>query len=289
MRSLRCGDVTFSERRVIDEAPHFSLPNDYWSLFPLLRHTHMQIFYPSSQLATNKFVRDTWKGKAFSFQVFHYSYHLILTSSAHLGRIQLERRERERVLLYLSWQWDALTSTMTICDNSVSCRQYSAISICRRWRDTRTVGASDEWDISPHLIHISHFQNKQYRHLKWTPLSEGTQTTQLMWKAGGNRQFVPKKTPLALIPYTLNVCGSELTQFGSIYCSSDAILAYLYPVPMDRKPLGINKTKDNGLFQCSFSGGVLCHCCLTYQMVANQLFLNLLYPEMLILCMILYK
>lgn len=56
-----------------------------------------------------------------------------------------------------------------------------------------------------------------------------------------------------LIPYTLNVCGSELTQFGSIYCSSDAILAYLYPVPMDRKPLGINKTKDNGLFQCSFS------------------------------------
>lgn len=124
MRSLRCGDVTFSERRVIDEAPHFSLPNDYWSLFPLLRHTHMQIFYPSSQPATNKFVRDTWKGKAFSFQVFHYSYHLILTSSAHLGRIQLERRERGFCFIcpdnetHSHPQWPFVT-TVSAADNTL--------------------------------------------------------------------------------------------------------------------------------------------------------------------------
>lgn len=114
----------------MDEAPRFSLSNYYQSLFPLLRHTNVHKWiYPSSQLARNKFVRCIWKGNAFSFQVFHYSYHLILTSVVHGGRIQLQKRERKRLLLYLSWEWGALTSTMTVCDNSVSHRKYSAISL----------------------------------------------------------------------------------------------------------------------------------------------------------------
>lgn len=106
------------------------------------------------------------KKESISFQHFHYSYHLILTSSAHGRRIQLQREERyierEASVLSVPPKWDALTSTMTVSDNSVSRRQYSAISICLRWRDARTVGAGDEWDITSRPIHISHFQNKQY-------------------------------------------------------------------------------------------------------------------------------
>lgn len=70
------------------------------------------------------------KKESISFQHFHYSYHLILTSSAHGRRIQLQREERyiyrERLLFYLSLQnemhsrpqWPFLT-TVSAADNTL--------------------------------------------------------------------------------------------------------------------------------------------------------------------------
>lgn len=52
---------------------------------------------------------------------------------------------------------------MSVFDNSVRHIQYPAISIRLRRRDTRAVGAGDEWDIVLRQIHISHFYKKQFR------------------------------------------------------------------------------------------------------------------------------
>ena len=189
-----------------------SLPNDYRSLFPpsLDTHTHTHTHMHAnnlSDLATGyktSLCVDTWKKKReashFSTFITHIIWYLHLQCMQaeynYRGKRQREsererERDRERGLGFICpGEWDALTSTMTICDNSVSCRQCSAISI-RLWcRDTRTVGARDEWDIAPRLRDISHFQNKQYRRLKWISPAEGTRATRLSWQAGGNGRFV---------------------------------------------------------------------------------------------------
>lgn len=86
MHSLRCGDVTFNERRVIDEAPHFTLPNDYRSLFPLLRltlshiHTHTpsrtQVFHPSPRQTSLRTALE--KENHSHLGSFHYPHQPIL-------------------------------------------------------------------------------------------------------------------------------------------------------------------------------------------------------------------
>lgn len=105
---------------------------------------------------------DTWKGGIIVIP----GLSLLASSNACNQRAEARynyRGERQRVRPYLSWEWDALASTMTACDNSVSRRQYSAISICLLWKDTQTVGAGDEWDISPHLIHFFSFPGRTIR------------------------------------------------------------------------------------------------------------------------------
>lgn len=79
MHCLWCGDVTFNKRGVIDEAPHFTLPNDYRSLFPLLRltlsHTHTVAHTSvwSTPLTALEKENHSHLGS------FHYPHHLILT------------------------------------------------------------------------------------------------------------------------------------------------------------------------------------------------------------------
>ncbi len=94
--------------------------------FPLLRHTrtYTQIIYSSSQQATNKFFAWHLKKESISFRDFHYSYHLILTSPVHGGRIQSQRKERGLCFIcpgnemHSHPQWPFLT-TVSATDNTL--------------------------------------------------------------------------------------------------------------------------------------------------------------------------
>lgn len=78
MHSLRCGDVTFNERCVIDEAPHFTLPNDYRSLFPLLRLTLSHTPPVAHTSVWSTLTTALEKENHSHSGSFHYPHHLIL-------------------------------------------------------------------------------------------------------------------------------------------------------------------------------------------------------------------
>lgn len=145
------------------------------------------------------------KKESISFQHFHYSYHLILTSSAHGRRIQLQREERyiyrERLLCFICPSkmrcthvhndrfWQQCQPQTILCHIYLSSVERCSDSGSRWWM--RHHPASDTYFSFP----------EQTIRLKWILLAEGTQATQVTWQAWGNRSFVHKETP-ALIPHT---------------------------------------------------------------------------------------
>ena len=196
----------------------FQMITDHCSPPSLDTHTHTHTCMHTNNLSdlatryTTSLCVDTWRKKG---KHLISALSLLLSSDTYISsacgqNTITEARERGPGFI-CPGEWDALTSTMTICDNSVSRRQYSAISIRLRCRDARTVGARDEWDIAARLRDISHFQNKQYRRLKWISPAEGTQATRAQL-AGRRKQTIctrgkKKKTPVG-IPHTLGVTGS---------------------------------------------------------------------------------
>lgn len=135
--------------------------------FPLLRdahththtQTHIQIIYPFTQLATNKFVRDTRKGKhlilGLSLLISSDSY---ISSSLRQNAITVEK---ERGLCFICpWeeershpQWPPLT-TVSATDNTMP---YLSVFGGEILLD------SGSWWWMRHrkcLIHISHFQEQ---------------------------------------------------------------------------------------------------------------------------------
>lgn len=94
-------------------------------------------------------------------------------SSAHRGEGTITGRQRQTVLPYLSWEWDTLTSTMTVCGNSVGRADNARPrpSVLRAWY----WHSWSQWWMR-HLptsdTIFSHFQGKQYRCLKWMNTAE---------------------------------------------------------------------------------------------------------------------
>lgn len=182
MHCLWCGDVTFNERRVIDEAPHFTLPNDYRSLFPLLRLTlsHTHTVAHTSVWSTPATALE--KENHSHLGSFHYPHHLILTVISAQRRGDNHREAEGFCLIcpesetHSHPQWPFVAT--------VSAGQTMPGHIHRSCLpDTDTVGASDEWDIAPHLIQsflISRANNTD-DWKGWIQLSDGTQATQFTW------------------------------------------------------------------------------------------------------------
>ena len=174
----------------------FQMITDHCSPPSLDTHTHTHTCMHTNNLSdlatryTTSLCVDTWRKKG---KHLISALSLLLSSDTYISsacgqNTITEARERGPGFI-CPGEWDALTSTMTICDNSFSRRQYSAISIRLRCRDARTVGARDEWDIAARLRDISHFQNKQYRRLKWISPAEGTQATRAQL-AGRRKQTI---------------------------------------------------------------------------------------------------
>lgn len=169
MHSLRCGDVTFNEHCLIDEPPQFTLRNDYWSLFPLLRpnlsHTHT-VASVWSTLTTNV-LRTALEKKNHSHLGFlHYPHHLILVAIS-AWRQRGNHREAEGSTL------SVLRARHTHIHNNQLWKQ------CVGWADNAWPRPSvlpawywhswSQWWMG-HLTTsdttFSHFQGKQYRCLK---------------------------------------------------------------------------------------------------------------------------
>lgn len=185
------------------------LPNDYQSLFSLL-HTHLHtdtngsssIFTGYKQVG----VRDTWKGKASHFRTFitHFIWYL------HLQCMETEYNYREkRALCFICPgnethshpQWPFLT-TVSATDNTQTYLSVFRGEILGQWEPVMNETSLHVW----YILIISRTNNtdiwNEYHELK------GRGATPLTWQAGGNWQFVHKKT-LALI-YYLSVSTHKL-------------------------------------------------------------------------------
>lgn len=163
MLSLWCGNVTFNEHCVIDEASHFSLPNDYWSLFPILKTAHTKDL---SILTTSYKHVCAW----------HFISGLSLLISSDIYRFCTWRKNT--ITEGMAGRGGGVTClwTTTICDNSVSHRRYSAISVIAEETFGQSQPVMNEtssciW----YIFLISRTNNSDT--WKWIYLSERTQAT----------------------------------------------------------------------------------------------------------------
>lgn len=156
------------------------------SLSHTFTHTHTVAHTSVSSIpTTNKFAHGTWKGESFSFGVLSIPASTNTRGHQHTearGQSQGGRGRRFCLICpesethsHPQWPFVATVSAGQTMPGHVhlSCEP-----------DTDTVGASDEWDISPHLIQfflISRANNPDVWN-GWIRLSDGTQATRSTWR-----------------------------------------------------------------------------------------------------------
>lgn len=142
--------------------------------FPLLRHTHTHIRANNLSILSTGYKQVCgWhlKKESISFQDFHYSYHLILTSAAHGDGIQLQGKERGLCFIcpgnetHSHPQWPFLT-TVSAADNTPPYLSVSGGEILGQWEPVMNETSHRVW----YIFLISRTNNadvwNEYRRLK---------------------------------------------------------------------------------------------------------------------------